>query len=37
MPAHTRRGNVEDGFPAADLCIDAPFRFAANHTTRSRR
>ena len=31
MPAQTRRGNVEDGFAAADLRIDAPFRFAANH------
>jgi xanthine dehydrogenase YagR molybdenum-binding subunit len=31
MPAQMRRGNVEDGFAAADLLIDAPFRFAANH------
>ncbi len=31
MPAQTRRGNVEDGLAAADLRIDAPFRFAANH------
>jgi xanthine dehydrogenase YagR molybdenum-binding subunit len=31
MPAQTRRGNVEDGFAAADLHVDAPFRFAANH------
>ena len=29
--AQTRRGNVEDGFAGADLRIDAPFRFAANH------
>jgi xanthine dehydrogenase YagR molybdenum-binding subunit len=31
MPGQMQRGNVEDGFAAADLCIDAPFRFAANH------
>jgi xanthine dehydrogenase YagR molybdenum-binding subunit len=31
MPAQLRRGNVDDGFAAADLRIDAAFRFAANH------
>jgi xanthine dehydrogenase YagR molybdenum-binding subunit len=31
MPGQIGRGNVEDGFTAADLRIDAPFRFAANH------
>jgi xanthine dehydrogenase YagR molybdenum-binding subunit len=31
MPAQLHRGNVEDGFAAADLRIDAAFRFAANH------
>ncbi len=31
MPARTERGNVEDGFTAADLRIDTAFRFAANH------
>jgi xanthine dehydrogenase YagR molybdenum-binding subunit len=31
MPARTERGNVEDGFAAADLRIDSAFRFAANH------
>jgi xanthine dehydrogenase YagR molybdenum-binding subunit len=31
MPAQMQRGNVADGFAAADLCVDAPFRFAANH------
>jgi xanthine dehydrogenase YagR molybdenum-binding subunit len=31
MPAQLRRGNVEDGFTAADLRIDAAFQFAANH------
>jgi xanthine dehydrogenase YagR molybdenum-binding subunit len=31
MPGQIGRGNVEDGFAAADLRIDAPFRFAANH------
>ena len=30
-PARTERGNVEDGLAAADLRIDAAFRFAANH------
>ena len=31
MSAQIRRGNAESGFAAADLQIDAPFRFAANH------
>jgi xanthine dehydrogenase YagR molybdenum-binding subunit len=31
MSAQIRRGNAESGFAAADLRIDAPFRFAANH------
>jgi xanthine dehydrogenase YagR molybdenum-binding subunit len=31
MPAQVHRGNVEDGLAAADLHIDASFRFAANH------
>ena len=31
MPAQVHRGNVEAGLAAADLRIDAPFRFAANH------
>ena len=31
MPGQIGRGNVEDGFAAADLRVDAPFRFAANH------
>jgi xanthine dehydrogenase YagR molybdenum-binding subunit len=31
IPAQLRRGNIEDGFAAADLRIEAPFRFAANH------
>jgi xanthine dehydrogenase YagR molybdenum-binding subunit len=31
MPAQVHRGNVEDGLAAADLRIDASFRFAANH------
>ena len=31
MPAQERRGNIEDGFAAADLRIDASFRYAANH------
>ena len=31
MPARMRRGNAEDGFAAADLRLDASFRFAANH------
>jgi xanthine dehydrogenase YagR molybdenum-binding subunit len=31
MPGQIGRGNVDDGFAAADLRIDAPFRFAANH------
>jgi xanthine dehydrogenase YagR molybdenum-binding subunit len=31
LPAQVRRGNVEDGLAAADLHIDASFRFAANH------
>ena len=31
MPGQIGRGNMEDGFAAADLRIDAPFRFAANH------
>jgi xanthine dehydrogenase YagR molybdenum-binding subunit len=31
VPGQTLRGKVEDGFAAADLSVDAPFRFAANH------
>lgn len=31
LPAQLRRGNIDDGFAAADVRIDAPFRFAANH------
>ena len=31
VPGQVRRGNAEDGFAAADLRIDASFRFAANH------
>jgi xanthine dehydrogenase YagR molybdenum-binding subunit len=31
MAAQVHRGNVEEGLAAADLRIDAPFRFAANH------
>jgi xanthine dehydrogenase YagR molybdenum-binding subunit len=31
IPGQLRRGSVEDGFAAADLRIDAAFRFAANH------
>jgi len=31
LPAQERRGNIEDGFAAADLRIDASFRYAANH------
>jgi xanthine dehydrogenase YagR molybdenum-binding subunit len=31
MPGRTERGNVEDGFAAADLRVDMTFRFAANH------
>jgi xanthine dehydrogenase YagR molybdenum-binding subunit len=31
VPGQMRRGNVEDGLAAADLRIDAAFRFAANH------
>jgi xanthine dehydrogenase YagR molybdenum-binding subunit len=31
IPGSVRRGNVKDGLAAADLRIDASFRFAANH------
>jgi xanthine dehydrogenase YagR molybdenum-binding subunit len=31
LPAQLRRGNIDDGFAAADVRIDAPFWFAANH------
>jgi xanthine dehydrogenase YagR molybdenum-binding subunit len=31
MPARTERGDVENGFAAADLRIEKAFRFAANH------
>jgi xanthine dehydrogenase YagR molybdenum-binding subunit len=31
MPGRTERGNVEDGFAAADLRVEVTFRFAANH------
>src|ERR1700756_2126612 len=31
IPGSIQRGNVEDGLAAADLRIDASFRFAANH------
>ncbi len=31
IPGQLRRGNVDDGLAAADLRIDASFRFAANH------
>jgi xanthine dehydrogenase YagR molybdenum-binding subunit len=31
IPGSIRRGNVQDGLAAADLRIDASFRFAANH------
>jgi xanthine dehydrogenase YagR molybdenum-binding subunit len=31
MPARMQRGNLEDGFAAADLRIDQHLRFAANH------
>ncbi len=31
MPGRTERGNVEDGFAAADLRVETTFRFAANH------
>jgi xanthine dehydrogenase YagR molybdenum-binding subunit len=31
IPGQTVRGNVEEGLSAADLHIDAMFRFAANH------
>jgi xanthine dehydrogenase YagR molybdenum-binding subunit len=31
MLGRTERGSVQDGFAAADLCIDTAFRFAANH------
>jgi xanthine dehydrogenase YagR molybdenum-binding subunit len=31
IPGQTQRGNVEEGLSAADLHIDATFRFAANH------
>jgi xanthine dehydrogenase YagR molybdenum-binding subunit len=31
IPGSVRRGNVQDGLAAADLRVDATFRFAANH------
>ncbi|HEU5029263.1 MAG TPA: xanthine dehydrogenase family protein molybdopterin-binding subunit [Spirillospora sp.] len=31
MPAQLRRGDVEEGMAAADVRVDAAFRFAANH------
>ena len=31
IPGSVRRGNVQDGLAAADLRVDASFRFAANH------
>jgi xanthine dehydrogenase YagR molybdenum-binding subunit len=31
IPGTVRRGNVEDGLASADTCVDATFRFAANH------
>ncbi len=31
MPGRIQRGNVADGFAAADLQVEARFRFAANH------
>ncbi|KAB2386341.1 xanthine dehydrogenase family protein molybdopterin-binding subunit [Actinomadura montaniterrae] len=31
MPAQLRRGDVEGGMAAADVRVDAAFRFAANH------
>jgi xanthine dehydrogenase YagR molybdenum-binding subunit len=31
IPGSVRRGNVKDGLAAADLRVDASFRFAANH------
>ena len=31
IPGRLERGRVDDGFAAADLRIDASFRFAANH------
>ena len=31
VPGQMQRGNVDDGLAAADLRIDAAFRFAANH------
>src|ERR1700733_15221159 len=31
IPGSVRRGNVQEGLAAADLRIDASFRFAANH------
>ena len=31
MPGRTQRGNVTDGLAAADLQVEARFRFAANH------
>jgi xanthine dehydrogenase YagR molybdenum-binding subunit len=33
MPGRVQRGNVSDGLAAADLQVDARFRFAANHHT----
>jgi xanthine dehydrogenase YagR molybdenum-binding subunit len=31
IPGSVRRGNVQDGLAAAELRVDATFRFAANH------
>jgi xanthine dehydrogenase YagR molybdenum-binding subunit len=31
IPGQVRRGNIEDGFAAANVCLSASFRFAANH------
>ena len=31
IPGRMERGNVDDGLAAADVRVDAPFRFAANH------
>jgi xanthine dehydrogenase YagR molybdenum-binding subunit len=31
MPGRTARGDVDAGLAAAQVCVDAPFRFAANH------
>jgi xanthine dehydrogenase YagR molybdenum-binding subunit len=31
IPGRIQRGNVDDGLAAAEVRVDAPFRFAANH------